>query len=139
MTELLPSLLRLVPPSTYPASPLLRLQALLLTSSGRPQDLRTAAFTLSVAYQGAEATHPPGHPTLAVILASWGKLLAIEPDETVTKVEVLEKLTEAVKVLRRAVTACERGFGPGGGLMGKEVVGILQGCEGELALLRRAP
>jgi hypothetical protein len=65
-----------------------------------------------------------------------GKLLAMELEGHVSKQEVLRRLMEAVVVLRKAYTACEEGFGPGGGLVGKEVEGLIRGCEGEIGLIR---
>ena len=79
--------------------------------------------------------HPSNHPTLAVILAEWGKTLSIEL-EGVGKKDTLRRLMEAVVVLRKAFTTCEGGFGKGGGIVRKEVEGLIRGCEGEIGLLR---
>jgi SET and MYND domain-containing protein len=136
--ELLGKLMPRLSPSVYPVFPLLRLQALLFTTRGSPEDLQKAAITLSIAYPGAEALHPPGHPTLAVILAEWAKILSTEPNPDASKDQQLQKLYQAVALLRKAYTACERGFGPGGGLVGKEMEGLIRGCEGEIGLLRSA-
>jgi len=76
------------------------------------------------------------HPTLAIILAEWGKTLSIEL-EGASKGDTLRRLMEAVVVLRKAFIACEGGFGKGGGVVGKEVEGLIRGCEGEIGLLRR--
>ena len=127
--------LRRMPPSSHPTLALLRLHALMLTPPLNQQTYQTAISSLAQAYTGAIAVYPHGHPTLAIILAEWGKLLSMEwPDDT--KDEMMKRLMEAVVVLREATGACERGFGVGGGLVGREIDGLLRGCEGELALLR---
>jgi hypothetical protein len=52
-------------------------------------------------------------------------------------VETLRRLMEAVVVLRKAYTACVVAFGGGdGGVIGREVEGLIRGCEGEIGLLR---
>jgi len=53
-----------------------------------------------------------------------------------SRAEISKRLEQAIIVLRKAVQACERGFGRGGGLVGKEMEGLLRGCEGGLGLLR---
>jgi SET and MYND domain-containing protein len=141
MSTLIPSLLELTPPSSYPLFALLRLRALLLTPPQTSQGLQECIASYALAYAGAETTHPPGHPTLAVILAEWGKTLSMELPtgaDGVSKQDVMRRLMEAVVVLRKAYTACERGFGPGGGIVGKEVEGLIRGCEGEIGLMRYA-
>ena len=141
LSNLIPSLVRVLPPSSYPLFGLLRLRALLLTPPEKPGALQECIASYALAYAGAEETHPPGHPTLAIILAEWGKTLSMElPDGAggVSKQDVMKRLMEAVVVLRKAYTACERGFGPGGGIVGKEVEGLIRGCEGEIGLMRYA-
>ena len=135
LSQVLPALLQLTPPSAHPAFALLRLQALLLTPPASSADLQTCISSLALAYAGAEMIHPSNHPTLAVILAEWGKTLSIEL-EGVGKKDTLRRLMEAVVVLRKAFTTCEGGFGKGGGIVGKEVEGLIRGCEGEIGLLR---
>lgn len=143
VVKTLPSLLQALhhylPPSSYPLLPLLRLHALLLTPPKSLLQLNIAIASLATAYAGAEIVYPPGHPTLAIILGEWGKLLSMEvpPDWAAqSREEVSRRLESAILVLRKAVQACERGFGRGGGLVGKEMEGLLKGCEGELGLLR---
>ena len=101
--------------------------------------LDTAISILAFACSGAEAVYPSGHPTLAIILSEWGKLLAMEvPHDwgAQTRDELGRRLESAVMVLRKAVKGCEVSFGPGGGIVGKEVEGLRRGCEGELGMLR---
>ena len=93
-----------------------------------------------MAYSGAEMVYPTGHPTLAIILGEWGKLLTMEIQPewgTPSRGDMVERLEQAIVVLRRAVQACERGFGRGG-LVGREMEGLLNGCQGEVGLLRSA-
>lgn len=77
--------------------------------------------------------YPPGHPTLGIILAEWGKLLLAEGTG-----EMVERLGQGLVVLRKCSEALARGFGSGGGIVGREVEGLVRGCEGELGVLRRA-
>ncbi|ORY22390.1 hypothetical protein BCR39DRAFT_551744 [Naematelia encephala] len=127
--------------SSHPVLALLRLQALVLTPPTSFRSHTLAITSLAQAYSGAQMVYPPGHPTLGMILAEWGKLLAMEsPPEwgETNKVEMMRRLEPAVLVLRRAGMMLEMGFGAGGGLVGKEVEGLRRGCEGELQLLRMA-
>ena len=136
---LLRSLHHFVPTSSYPLLPLLRLHALLLTQPSSLLQLNSAISSLASAYSGAESVYPPYHPTLAIILSEWGKLLAVEiPSDWASpnRNDIAARLKSAIVVLRKAVQACEMGFGKGGGLVGKEMEGLLRGCEGELGLLR---
>ena len=125
-----------MPIESQPLFTLYRLYALYLSPQTSPSDHAKAVQAVALAYRGAEKLLPPGHPTRGVILAQWGKMLAMELEGHVSKQEVLRRLMEAVVVLRKAYTACEEGFGPGGGLVGKEVEGLIRGCEGEIGLIR---
>lgn len=139
LSTLIPALIQLVPPSSHPLLALLRLRALLLSSSTDAAQRDLAVSSLALAHEGAEAVYPPGHPTLAIILSECGKLLSLEPGdgtEVIPVNAVVSRLTQAVLVLQKAVQACELGFGPGGGIVGLEMRGLLQGCQGELGLIR---
>ena len=143
LSTLVPALLQHFPPSSYPLLALLRLRSLLLISPTSPAEHNTAIASLALAYAGAEKVYPPSHPTLAIILSEWGKLLAMndtdqEKEDTVKgdRSKIAQRLTEAIVVLRKAVEGCDKGFGVGGGIVGKEMEGLLVGCQGELGLIR---
>ena len=136
LSDLITSISKFMPVSSQTLHALLRLQALIYTPPKSVSDRATAIQSLALAYKGAEHLYPQGHPIRAIILAEWGKLLAMEVEGDQTKQEVLRSLVEAVTVLRKAFTACEEGFGPGGGLVGREVEGLIRGCEGEIGLIR---
>ncbi|KAL1407376.1 N-lysine methyltransferase smyd2 [Vanrija albida] len=144
------ALQQLVPSSTYPLLPLLRLQVLTLTP---PTELASWEFVCSqlrVAISGAREAHPPNHPTVAVMLAELAKLLAMDTDQLgqsgITPVrqagqqEVIQRvgrLMDAIRALREAVAACNRAFGRGGGDVGAEMAKLLSQCEEEVEMLRR--
>jgi len=65
--------------------------------------------------------------------------MEIPPDwGSQTSRDMGRRLESAVMILRKATQAGERGFGAGGGLVGREMEGLRRGCEGELGLLRAA-
>ncbi|WVQ83738.1 hypothetical protein IAT38_005882 [Cryptococcus sp. DSM 104549] len=150
LATLLPNLLTLTPPSSHPTLPLLRLHALLLTPPTSYDELNLATARLALSFSGSELSLPPHHPTLAVILAEWGKLLSIDKirvplpgadlpegeDREQGKQELVKRLEVAVVVLRKAVLAARVGFGGDGGAVGVEMDGLVMGCEGELAIWR---
>ena len=141
LPELIHELIQFLPTSSYPLQPLIRLQALLLVPPKTQFDLERAVSSLASAYSGAQHVYPAGHPTLAIILGEWGKLLAMDipPDwSQPSRRDTTMRLESAIVVLRRAVQACERGFGGDGGLVGRELEGLLRGCEGELGLVTSA-
>ena len=90
-----------------------------------------ASHSLALAYAGAEQVYPSGHPTLAIISAEWSKLAAMDLPEQDHK-QARKRLTDAVVELRKTLQLCEIGFGPGAGLVGREMADLLKGCEMEL-------
>ena len=141
LPQLMNELSQFLPTSSYPIQPLFRIYALLLVPPKTQIQLQRAVSSLASAHSGAQNVYPAGHPTLAIILGEWGKLLAMEipPDwSQQSRRDIMTRLETAVVVLRNAVQACERSFAGVGGLVGRELEGLLKGCEGELGLLRSA-
>ncbi|OCF30915.1 hypothetical protein I316_07440 [Kwoniella heveanensis BCC8398] len=160
LDALVKPLLSILPPSSHPVIPLLRLSILF---NAPPRDETTFAKLLGhleTVYEGSKVVTPQWHPTLAVILAEWAKVSTIDvynlssdgetgaAAATLDKTEArrrnllnLGRLKESVQLLRRAVQACEKGFGEGtganGGILGLEMRGLLRACEGELGVLER--
>jgi hypothetical protein len=138
-----------MPPSSYPVLPLLRLLFLLNLPPATPSDLDPTLSALSISYEASTKVYPPNHPSLAIILAEWGKFLyalATEDWIPATLQDRLERVTSAQERLVIAVKACESGFGraSGGGLVGLEMRGLVERCEvekagisGEIELLKR--
>ncbi|WVF67350.1 hypothetical protein IAT40_002105 [Kwoniella sp. CBS 6097] len=156
LDSLIKPLLSFLPPSSYPITPILRLSILF---NAPPKDEPTLAKLLnhlSAVYKGSKAVTPEWHPTLAVILAEWAKVSTInldnnqnDPSLVGTTLDAKEarrrnmvnmgKLKESIDVLRRAVQACDKGFGEeaNGGILGLEMRGLLRACEGELTVFER--
>lgn len=142
-------LLSQMPPSSYPVLPLLRLLFLLNLPPATPSDLDPTLSALSISYEASTKVYPPNHPSLAIILAEWGKFLfalATEDWIPATLQDRLERVMQAQERLVIAVKACESGFGraAAGGLVGMEMRGLVERCEvekagigGEMELLRR--
>ena len=140
LPSLMQALHRYLPASSYPLLPLLRLHSLLLTPPASLIGLNNAIACLATAYSGAEQVYPTGHPSLAIILSEWGKMLAMDippewTDIKQTRIEMMRRLESAIIVLQKAILACEIGFGKKG-LVKKEMEGLLIACQGELGLLR---
>ncbi|ODN76466.1 hypothetical protein L198_08061 [Cryptococcus wingfieldii CBS 7118] len=141
LSTLLPQLLSLSPPSSHPLLALLHLSALLLSPPKSPSSLSLATQHLALASSASFLSLPPNHPSTAVTLAKWGKLLSLDqvrlPSEGPEGAEMLVKRLEmATVVLRKALTAAELGFGAEGGVVGLEMDGLVKGCEGELGVYR---
>ncbi|ODN95670.1 hypothetical protein I350_08387 [Cryptococcus amylolentus CBS 6273] len=141
LSTLLPQLLALSPPSSHPLLALLHLSALLLSPPNSPETLGLATQHLALASSASFLSLPPNHPSTAVTLAKWGKLLSLDqvrlPSEGSEGAEMLVKRLEmATAVLRKALTAAELGFGAEGGVVGLEMDGLVKGCEGELGVYR---
>ncbi|KAE8541589.1 hypothetical protein D1P53_001757 [Cryptococcus gattii VGV] len=142
LPTLLSHLLSLTPPSSHPTFALLRLHSLLLTPPSTFSELNLATSHLSLAYSGSCLSLPQNHPAQAVILAEWGKLLALDrvhnPEEEGQRGEdeLVKRLEMAIIVGRRAVMSAQKGWAGDGGVVGVEIEGLVRGCEGELGLLR---
>nr|ODN93342.1 hypothetical protein L203_00613 [Cryptococcus depauperatus CBS 7841] len=141
LNALLPLLLNHVPSSSHPAFALLRLHTVLFIDSTMYENTNFATSYLALAYSGALQVLPANHPTLAVILAEWGKLLCVDKSRGSCKGEdgrqgLARSLEKIIPVLRNAVAASQRGFGGNGGVLGIEMEGLARSCEGELILLR---
>ncbi|RSH91536.1 hypothetical protein EHS25_009835 [Saitozyma podzolica] len=149
LQTVLAHLLSQMPPSSYPVLPLLRLLFLLNLPPATPSDLDPTLSALSISYEASTRVYPPNHPSLAIILAEWGKFLfalATEDWIPATLQDRLHRVMQAQERLVIAVKACESGFGraAGGGLVGMEMRGLVERCEvekagisGEMELLRR--
>lgn len=135
-----------MPPSSYPLLHLLRTLFLLLLPPNDLQSMLSAVQAISLAHAGASQVYPAHFPSLAIIKAEWAKatfhLATGEWDTTgqqaVTLSTRYQWLTQATKLLQDAAVACELGFGraTGGGLVGREMRGLLQRCQVEEAGLR---
>ncbi|WVQ94948.1 hypothetical protein IAU59_002038 [Kwoniella sp. CBS 9459] len=157
LDNLIKPLLSLLPPSSHPITPLSRLSILFNAPPKDEHTLTKLLNHLSIAYKSSEAVMPKWHPTLAVILAEWAKVSTIDihsdSDSAAALVGTtldagearrrntmnMTRLKLSVELLRRAVRACEKGFGEEahGGILGLEMRGLLRGCEGELAVFER--
>ncbi|WOO84849.1 Histone-lysine N-methyltransferase ASHR1 [Vanrija pseudolonga] len=150
LSPIITALQKLVPSSTYPLLPLLRLQVLTLTPPTELSVWEFAIGQLRTAISGAREAHPANHPTIAVMMAELAKLLSMDTDQLgqtgITPVrqagqqQVIERvgrLLDAVRALREAVAACKAAFGRGGGDVGAEMGKLLLQCEEELEMLRR--
>ncbi|WVQ75700.1 hypothetical protein IAR50_005330 [Cryptococcus sp. DSM 104548] len=141
LSILLPCLLVLSPPSSHPNFALLHLSALLMSPATTPETLALATQHLALASSASFISLPANHPSTAVTLAKWGKLLSLDqvrlPSDGADGAEMLIKRLEiATVVLRKALIAAEMGFGAEGGVVGMEMDGLVKGCEGELGVYR---
>lgn len=131
---LIPVLHNLMPPSSYPLLPLLRLQLLRVRPSS-PAELSHLDKLYSIVVAASAAVYPTYHPVLAILHAEWGQILTQtfdgEPQNTVAG-----RLTKSVEILRKGYELCGKAFGPGGGLEGKKLADVLRGVEGELHLAK---
>ncbi|TYJ52653.1 hypothetical protein B9479_006745 [Cryptococcus floricola] len=145
LSTLLPPLLSLSPPSSHPLLALLHLSALLLSPQKSPQKspgtlgLEMATHHLALASSASFLALPPNHPSTAVTLAKWGKLLSLDlegPKGPEGAEMPANRLQTTTTVLRQALSAAELGFGAEGGVVGLEMAGLVKGCEGELGVYR---
>ncbi|WVR09666.1 hypothetical protein IAU60_006741 [Kwoniella sp. DSM 27419] len=143
-SALIPSLLTLCPPSAHPLLPIIRLSVLLGTPPTDNATLDILLSHISLSYTGSAMVYPPNHPSITIILCEWAKVLALgdlsPPARDASPEDVMKrsvhKLMMAIEMLRKAISACEKSFGGSGGVAGKDLRGLLQGCEGELELMR---
>lgn len=143
MVNLIPKLVSLIPPSTDPLFQLLRLNARLLMPPRTPSDRESIVALLTAAAIGGKQSHPPNHPTVAIILAERAKVMAMDPEQmgpphmpnNSGRNARSSQLLEGIKALRDAADACDRGFG-GGGQVAKDMRRLGSICEREMDQLR---
>jgi len=93
-----------------------------------------------------KAVYPEGHPSLGIALTELGKLLNLDAAEStsgeavssgvnrsaVIPAQAADRLGLARETLMMALRELRIGFGKTGGLVGKEVEGILEGLVKEM-------
>lgn len=131
---LIPTLHNLIPPSSNPLLPLLRLQLLRVRPSV-PAELSHLDTLYGIVVAASTVVYPTHHPVLAILHAEWGQVLTQSFDGE-PQGSVAGRLVKSVEILRKAHELCGKAFGPGGGLEGKKVAEVLRGVEGELHLAR---
>ena len=147
-------------PSSYPFQPLLRLRSLLASQptpalpgqamSETVKDLFDAIEAQALVWKGMKVVYPNGHPSLGIALAELGKLLNLDATEdSVRKSGGKDPSTEVGKQLPLPTQATDRlglaretlgmaleqlkiGFGMTGGLVGREVEGVVEGLTKEM-------
>lgn len=154
MPSIVKSLLDLMPPSSYPLSSLLRLQAL-LDCSPTPDGTSVvnpgrAIQATALAWKGMTEVYPAGHPSIGIALAELGKLLNLESDSKsfeqplgqgrglVIPSSMIARRNLAQQTMIRAVEELQIGFGPTGGLVANELRGLVQGLGHELTMYAQA-
>ena len=147
-------------PSSYPFQPLLRLRSLLASQptpalpgqamSETVKDLFDAIEAQALVWKGMKVIYPNGHPSLGIALAELGKLLnldatedsgrkqgGMDPSTEVGKqlplpTQATDRLGLARETLGMALEQLKIGFGMTGGLVGREVEGIVEGLTKEM-------
>jgi hypothetical protein len=147
-------------PSSYPFQPLLRLRSLLASQPkpalpGQPisetvKDLFDAIEAQALVWKGMKVVYPNGHPSLGIVLAELGKLLNLDAEEDSARkqdgatssteigkqiplpAQATDRLGLARETLGMALEQLSIGLGCTGGLVGKEVKGIMEGLTKEM-------
>lgn len=147
-------------PSSYPFQPMLRLRSLLAsqptpTLPGQPmsetvKDLFDAIESQAMVWKGMKEVYPHGHPSLGLALTELGKLLNLDANEgphnsgqsssnstevgknRALPVHATDRLGLARETLGMALEQLRIGFGETGGLVGREVEGIMEGLTKEM-------
>jgi hypothetical protein len=130
-----------MPSSSYPAFPLLHILFLLHLPPKGPSSIPPALSAISRSVSASSAVYPPNHPSIAIAHAEHAKFLfalATEDWTPATLPERLKRVEEAQGRLVDAVRAANVGFGrrSGGGLVGREMKGLVERCEVEKAGIR---
>lgn len=148
-----------LPPTAYPLLPLLRhLSTLLVEALGSQstqdrtllEDAMSYSRLVSIAL-GTSEVYPSGHPARAMALAEFGKLLLLPvPSQdggssASKRISIVpprlrfnipeedgQRLRLAREVLLQALWELRIGFGSKGGLVGRDVEGLLEGSEREI-------
>ncbi|EIW72193.1 hypothetical protein M231_06161 [Tremella mesenterica] len=115
--ELIPGLSGIIPHSSWPLLPLLRIAAR-TTVKLTPQDVEKAVGYYETYCQGARQVYPADHPVLAVVAAEAAKTLALTVAWDISR----NSLTRCVEAFSTAAKACGIAFGPGGGIVGAEML-----------------
>ncbi|KAK4689455.1 hypothetical protein P7C73_g669, partial [Tremellales sp. Uapishka_1] len=134
IVSILKPLLHLLPASSYPNLPLLQLSSLISPPPTSLLALNHSTQTSRSIYDASVQVFPAGHPNLAVILAQWAKISAVEITDIPTK-EEMRRLQGTVETAGLAWKAARRGFGEAGGLLGVEMKRLGEGCQRELEIL----
>jgi len=109
-------------------------------------NLFDAVEAQALAWKGMKAVYPEGHPSLGIALTELGKLLNLDAAEStsgeavssgvnrsaVIPAQAADRLGLARETLMMALRELRIGFGKTGGLVGKEVEGILEGLVKEM-------
>ncbi|WRT69965.1 uncharacterized protein IL334_006956 [Kwoniella shivajii] len=166
LETLIPKLQSAIPNTSYPLLSLLRLSSLIHNPPKTPQDLDIAISHISQAYTAATCpsklskstkspqtkdqdqerpitVYPINHPVPTIISAEKAKLLSLSDTEESDQIHIpkmrdekMDKIIHAMKNLNSAIDKCKLSFGGAGGLVGKELNGILDGCKDELESMR---
>ncbi|WWC91972.1 uncharacterized protein L201_006925 [Kwoniella dendrophila CBS 6074] len=142
---LIPTLQKHIPNCSYPLLSLLRLSSLVHTPPQTPSDLDISIRSIKAAYEGSLITYPKNHPISTICLAEYSKLSSLTDSEVLPKLHIksireksISSMLEAIELLNKSIKSTNISFGieNKGGIVNKEMKGILFGCQSELDGIR---